>query len=284
MSLTRKNTNIGIPVVIMALLSLFSFTACEEEKIAAQDEDIQSEQAVSDDALTDDLYEDMDKISMEAAVYAENGRMAENIWSSLTCASKTVERNHSTLKKKVILTFGEDCEDVHGRVRSGNMIVNYSIELNPLTYSVSTTFEDFFINGYQIEGTRTLTYSSDEDNSRSVNITLTDGKVTFIDGTTITRNGSFTRLIHGESGEVSLSGSAVGINRNGIPYVSEITEPLIYQASCMGEGIFMASSGKKMISRTGKKNVQLDFGEGICDRTLTLSADGVERILEITIN
>ncbi|WPP50240.1 hypothetical protein [Catalinimonas niigatensis] len=274
-----------IQVSIMTVFILSSLTACEDEDTGSENEETQSEQAISDEALADDLFEDMDEISMEAATYEENARMEGSVLNSLNCVSRTIEReNPNSLSKRVTLTFSDGCEDASGRVRSGSIIVNHSIDFTSATYSVSTTFEDFYVNGHQIEGTRSLVYASDGKNLISATITLTNGKISLTDGSTITRNGSFTKMINHELGEVSLSGSASGVNRNGISYISEITRPLVYKVACASDGIFMASSGNKSISRAGRKTLELDYGDGICDRSLTLSADGVERTLEITIN
>lgn len=271
-------------VSLMAACILFSLSACEDEDTGSENEEVLSEQAISDDALADDLFEDMDEISMEAATYDENTRMQGGILSRLTCLSRTVEReNMSNLSKRITLTFSEGCVDAKGRIRSGSMIIEHSIDLTAATYTVSTTFEDFYVNGHQIEGTRTIVYSSDEENIISASISLTDGKILLADGSTISRNGSFTKLINRGTGEISLNGKASGINRNGISYISEITSPLVYKMACTTDGIFMAASGKKTISRVGRKTLTLDYGDGTCDRSLTLNAEGVERTLEITV-
>lgn len=282
MKLPVNHTN-SVVCMWMVVTFLTMCSACKDDEPLSSQEETQSEQMVSDEATADDLFEDMDKISMEAATSAENGRLQGSALSNLACLSSTVEQNNASLSRTVTLTFGEGCEDAHGRVRSGTVIVNRSIDLNSATYSVSTTFVDFYVNGHQIEGTRTLVYSADEENLISATITLTNGKITLADGSVITRNGSFTKTINRESGEIRLSGGATGVNRNGISYTSEIITPLVYTLACASDGVFMASSGKKTISRPGRTTLELDYGDGSCDRTLIVSADGVESTLQITI-
>lgn len=269
---------------ILAFVMLFPVFSCSEEDPVSDNDDTQSEQIVYDEAMADDLFEDMDEISMEAANYSESGRINRSSLFSLACLSRTVERDNANLSQLVTLNFGEGCEDTHGRIRSGKIIVNRTLNVQASSYTLRTTFEDFYVNDYKIEGTRTIVYSANTGQKITATITLENGKISLPDGNIITRNASYTRQMDREAGEVSLTGSAQGVNRNGVSYVATITSPLIYKTKCALDGIFLASSGKKIITRAGKRTVELDYGDGICDRSLSLSIDDVERNIEVTFS
>ncbi|MEK6480809.1 hypothetical protein WJR50_24925 [Catalinimonas sp. 4WD22] len=271
-------------ISIMSMAMLFSIFSCSEEDPVSENDDMQSEQIVYDEAMADDLFEDMDEISMEAATYSENGRVKSSLLSSLACLSRTVARDNSNLSQLVTLTFGEGCKDSNGRIRSGKIVVTRSIDVQTASYTLKTTFEDFYVNEYKIEGTRTIVYTANADQKITATITLENGKISLPDGSVITRSASYTKQIDREAGEISLTGSAQGINRNGVSYVATTTSPMIYKTNCALEGIFMASSGQKMITRSGKKTLKVDYGNGTCDRTLSLNVDGVERTLELNFS
>ncbi|MDF9796707.1 hypothetical protein OKW21_001970 [Catalinimonas alkaloidigena] len=269
---------------ILALVLLFPMYSCSEEDSVSDNEDAQSEQLIYDEALADDLFQDMDDISMEAATYSENARVNNSSLFSLACLSRTVANDNKSLSQLVTLTFDEGCVDSQGRVRSGKIIINRSINVQAASYTVSTTFEDFYVNDYQLVGTRIIVFSTNAAQKITATITLENGKIILPDGSVITRNATYTKQIDREAGEISLTGSAEGVNRKGVSYISTISTPLIYQSECALEGIFMASAGKKTITRPGKRTLELDYGDGICDRTITLIADGIDRTIEVTFS
>lgn len=269
-----------------AFIATFAATflfACQEDETLTSGNDASTDQLITDEAIADDIFEDMDEISMEAATYTTNGRVENGgDISTTTCLTRSVERNQD-MSSTVTLTFDGECEGPNGRIRTGTLLVDRSLDLENSTFTVSTTFQDFYVNGRKIEGTRTLVYSSDDNQVITVNITLSGGKVTLEDGSVITREGNFTRSIDRESGEISMSGSASGVNRFGTSYTAEITTPMVFKKACAGEGVFMAAKGTKVISREGKPEVQIDFGDGSCDKTVTLTAEGEQRTIELSI-
>lgn len=278
MNLTQKNF---LASAFCAVLISPLFFSCQEDGDLSGNKASSNEQFITDEAIADDLFEDMDEISMEAATYSTNGRsMNEGSIAGIECVSRSVERGEG-FGKSVTLTFAGDCEGPKGRIRSGTLLIDHSIDFNESTYTVSTTFQDFSVNGHQLEGTRTLVYSADDNKLITINITLTDGKVTLSDGSIITRSGNFIRTVDREKGQITVRGSAAGTNRFGVEYISEITTPLVYQTSCAADGIFMPAQGKKSISRTGKANLEVDFGDGSCDKSVTLSGEGEKKTIEI---
>lgn len=280
-NLITQNAGLGLGVCFL----LASLSACEkEDEVLSDSVAPQAEEVTDAEAVADDIFEDADQISLEAVAYAENGRIAssDSIISS-SCVSRLVERSDYEYSRTVTLTFEEGCEGPKGRVRTGVITVNRKIDFEALTYTVTTTFQDFHINGRKIEGTRTLVFKKEEDGVRSITAKLEAGKVTLEDGNIITRSGEFTKTVNRKTGEISLEGTAEGITRKGIAYTATITEPLVYKSACREEGIFMAVKGSKSITREDKADFTISYGEGDCDKAVTVSSEGESRIIEINI-
>lgn len=264
------------------------FSACEQDNEEVTSNADEAESIAIDEAIADDLFEDIDLISDEAADYEgdiQGGRLEndENAMMS-DCVGRGVERVRAdrVFTKTVTLDFQASCEGPKGRERQGTMVITRITDANAATYTVSTTFQDFFLDGKKIEGTRTRVYTLLETGVHQVAITLTDGKVTLEDGRVIERSGSFTKTWNRNSGEVSVEGEASGVNRNGVAYTSNVTSPLVYKQSCATEGIFVATQGIRSITREGKADVTIDYGQGDCDKTVDVTVDGEERTIELT--
>lgn len=273
----------------LSLAGIISLSACNEDtEEVASDADV-AESIVTDEAIADDLFEDIDLISDEASLYegsTQGGRLENNESAMMRdCVGRLLERRaeDKVLTKIVTLDFQEGCEGPKGRVRQGTMVITRVTDVNEATYTVSTTFQDFFLDGKKVEGTRTRVYTTSETGVIQVAITLTDGKVTLEDGRVIERDGSFTKTWNRNSGEISVEGAASGINRNGVAYTSTVTSPLVYKQSCATEGVFMATKGVRSITREGKADVTIDYGQGDCDKTVDVTLNGEERSLELTI-
>jgi hypothetical protein len=272
----------------LALVALVPFTiACEEEPEASDDVlNTEVETLADDEALVDDIFEDIDEITLEAAEYQESGRyLSEGGTTSAACVSRSVERSlDNGLQSTVTLAFADGCEGPKGRVRSGTILVSRQFDRTNSTYTLSTTFQDFFLDGKKIEGTRTMVYKSDGEEIITVNINLSGGKITLPDAREITRDGSFTKTIDRNSGEISLQGSASGVNRNGVAYTSTISSPLLYKRACATDGIKMAVGGTRVISRDGRPEVSINYGSGDCDRSVDITAEGRRKTIEINIS
>ena len=57
----------------------------------------------------------------------------------------------------------------------------------------------------------------------------------------------------------------------------------MYKRSCRADGVFMAVDGIRSITREGKADVTVDYGDGECDKTVDITVDGETRSVEMTI-
>src|SRR6188768_1207377 len=174
-----------------AALILGAVSSCvDEDRLTLADT-----AAISEEALTDSYYQDLDDMSsvaMEAPTDTEysGGRIATTITiqdDRFGCQAivVTVEPDaaSTTTTPKGVLTvdFGTTgCADLRGNVRKGKLIFTYNGKRFQTGSSVITTTDNYTINGIKLEGTRTSTnVTGSTVDVPKFNVTLVNGKATF---------------------------------------------------------------------------------------------------------
>ena len=193
------------------------------------------------------------------------------------CASVVVDEESNTKT----ITFLEDCEGKRGQTRSGTMIVSYSETQGEAGSYRQVTYDDFYLNGVKIEGTRrTEIISIDDNGSKTTRTTVTDGKMIYEDGTFKTKSAEMTRytLVENDQKQYStLTGSKSGVSTEGVNFSMEITTPIKFIYDCFGEG--QRKKGKVpvegiKVTDDGEQIITTDFGDGTCDTLVEISKDG----------
>ena len=250
----------------------FSTQSSDDHNEAQKEfDDIQS---ILDDALNK-FNEDMDK-------------SAEFLLSDTTCAILSVDTAYSEggAKGRVIIDFGStNCEGNDGRNRRGKIYIAYTGKHRSIGTIITTTFDNYFVNDNQIEGTRIV-----ETVSREVyNVQVRDAKITFTDATTINWETDVTRTWT-EGNEETLidifniwndvydvSGTASGTGRYGLNFTVDITSVTL-KLECWLSGVFHPVSGSITVKPSGFANRVIDFGDGTCDKKGTITIGDNEPI------
>lgn len=226
------------------------------------------------DAIEDSYFDDGDDLVSEAFSSTEEdlsgGRVSTD--ERLICA--TLTRTGSKSEGSLRVDFGEGCTGPRGNVRSGAIVVTHSGDWRTAGSRWSFSYENYSVNGVQLEGERTVTIVSTSDSLVVSDITLVNGKITWPDGRVATRevqrrreherheNHLLDRLI--------IYGTAQGTFRNGRGYSIEILERLIYRRACGAEGVIIPVSGVKLIKH-GDRELTVDYGDGTCDNVVLLT-------------
>ena len=264
--------------IIAATLIAFSFIACNEEDLNEESIDAQVTEAdISSEQSADATYEEIDDIVEEGILIApDNGRSEMGRGESLRCA----EVSHDEENKIIEIVFDGTCEGAGGHVKSGKVIITCNDRRYIPGSFRSVTFEDFFFDDVQVEGTRTITNISESIESAIVfNIKTEGGKLTFPDGTFISREADHTRTWERATSPlndvVRLIGNASGVRRDGVAYTSDITTELVFQASCIASGTArIPVSGVKELNWNDNSLI-VDFGDGTCDNLASFTLNGV---------
>lgn len=291
MKITNLLTRFSASGLVAAVLLMVSCQD-DEKRLTVQDT-----QDISEEALTDSYYQDVDDMGSVAIgapsdTDLSGGRKAATITiddDRFSCDGVVItitpdaESTADIPKGKIIVDFGTlGCTDTKGNVRKGKIIFSYyKRRFQPGSTVVATT-ENYYINGIKLEGVRTSTnITGSTEDAPKFNVVLADGKATFADGTVATResditwswergaNASLDKLI------IDKVSTASGTTRGGRTYEVSLTEDLIYNRTC-----FFAVDGLKRYIIDGSKEIVIDYGVGDC-KTISVTVNGITRSLSV---
>ena len=250
--------------------------ACKDEIVGKADLE-----AVPEEALTESFYQDLDDLSNVALQeptdnqYA-GGRTAANITvddDRFDCNNVVVTvqpATGSTLQNPqgvITIDFGTiGCADPRNVLRRGKLNIAYSGRRFMPNSRIVITPEDYSVSAVKIEGVRTsVNVSTSTEAAPSFHVTLTDGRATFPDGTTMTRTSDITwtwkRNENPLNDEriVSAGSTASGTTRTGVAYSVSVDEDLVYQRTCL-----IAVEGVKDYVINNTKDISVNYGYEDC--------------------
>lgn len=270
------------------MIGMILFTACQNDEGGdVQEEATLDIQSVQDDATAEDIYEDALDISnqvLEANVETLETKTKSGLKSTKEsaweCATVTITIEGNT--KVVVIDFGESCVTRDGKTRSGKIINTFERRFSRRASRVTTTFENYTVNDVAVEGTKVTTHIAQEGETPKHRVEVTGGVLTFPDETTITWDSQRTRIFQAGfdtpaniSDDVfSITGTQNGTNRKGETFTSRTASPLIFRGACRLEKIRMAVSGIRQVDPFNGPRRSVDFGDGACDRTFTVTVGG----------
>lgn len=293
----KTNNFLRKGAAVLAAVSLGLAFSCEDAETPYE----QEAAYVAEESITDYYYEDADDMA-GVAVASEEGTAGSGKLSSsagilavtddrFPCANVTIDFSlESTLQHPIgdiVIDFGAGCEDPRGNVRGGIIRIHFEGRRFLPGSSITITFENYFINGIILKGTRTLTNISEStENYPKFQVELV-GSIEWPDGTNATREHCYTRewvrannplldaMLVNQCGDVDFAAS--GTNRRGIEYKMLILEELVYKRGCP-----IAVQGvKKFIEVATGKEITVDYGDGECDRIVTITVDGNSRSVNV---
>lgn len=276
---------------LLALACILLLNACSEDVTTPSEIESQMDDATAE-AYTDFAEDDVNEMVIDLLddLRFDEIRGAANIESKrfrpFAGRRSCAEIELDILNGSLIIDFGEGCESSDGVTRSGKILISFTDARHIAGAVVTTTFENYTVNGNQVEGTRTLTNISNEtEGQRAFEIKTENGKITFEDGTFRTFSGSKTKVweLEESTEEVTLTvtGESSGTNREGQDFSKTITEPIVFKRSCRTVGVKVAVSGERTLLKGGETYV-INYGDGSCDNVVTLTLPNGE-VEEITI-
>jgi hypothetical protein len=295
-----KNTNMKSLFGFITVF-LLSLASCDNERFNLSNDVAEN---VENEAATDGYFEDADDIatlSVSADAATASGAKTSSSGRAgvkptdirFACAEVTFvfadDNSTTTPHGFITINFGTGCTDSKGNVRTGIINVEFIGKRFLPASKIITTFDGYTINGIQIEGTRTVTnITGSTEDSPKFSIVLTDGKATWPDGSTATRTVDRTReWIRGTNplnDEWIVDGTSSGTNRNGVTYSVKITTPLVYKRECaIGKRVFPPVEGVKELT-TANTVIIIDYGNGDCDKTVTVTINGQSKTIEVKGN
>jgi hypothetical protein len=224
------------------------------------------------------------------------GRQAATTDTSFTwesCAQVTIVPKGNNSTGKVTVDFGTGCTGPDGRTRKGKIEWTYTARLREPGAVIVTRFMDYGVRNsnsetfVMVDNASTKTTTNENTMPASATNPVLNlkrevsMKLIFSDNTQISWSG--TRNVNWELGVLGnrwdniytvKSGSSVsGTDRNGRAFTATVLTDVVRKAECALLGIYKPVSGVLEITRQGG-NLVLDYGNGTCDRTVTITRNG----------
>jgi len=249
-------------------------TGCNRSNDAAPDEDITSaedrseanvETAVSTDAFQFSTPQNVDNSATTAAGFTTTD--AEFRAKFGPCATRTYTASTRTL----VIDFGTGCACADGRFRSGQIIVRFTTDVNRRIAGAVVRRRNYFVNYNQHTATRTFTdlgggaFTVAVD-SASIIRPNNGGTHSWTANWTFTPTANNSATVH----EYSVTGASAGTNRKGVAYTTTIQKPLIRTSACSK----YFTAGTVSIVNDKGRTLLLDYGNGACDNTATVTVNG----------
>lgn len=185
--------------------------------------------------------------------------------------------------KTITIDFGSGCLGKDGKLRKGKIISIFTGPMFVPGSKTSTTFINYSVDSFKIEGTHTVENTS-TSNKQAWDVQVINGKITNTESG-FWRKWEGVREYKQTQGNgtplyllddvYEITGNATGSNSNGNSWTSAITTPLIRKFTC---GWIV--KGQVTITRNSKSAV-LDYGDGSCDDKATVTINGVTHIITL---
>jgi hypothetical protein len=270
--------------ITLITLSLFLIiNSCKKDEEIIIDNQTTSSK---DNGAAENLFADIKRVVEEAANdEGQSGKKAGYSFGPCATVSTTPAWTNPTFPKVMTIDFGStNCMGNYGINRRGIIQVTITGSYMDSGSVLTVQPQNYFVNDIKIEGTKTLTNNGyNVNNNLNFTVNVVNGTITYTDGTQATwastRNnewieGDSTNLFtHGFPGLCDdvylITGSANGVNRNGLAYTVSITSPLRKEICCR-----WVVSGSLDIVPNGLATRTVDFGTGACDALATITING----------
>jgi hypothetical protein len=256
-------------LILFIIIAGLILTSCQKSEPL----ETASIEAADDAALSEALFDDVFTSLEIASGMAEYSKKSASVIDTCPLITITSE-GQEFWPRNIVIDYGTGCEGLYEVVRSGKINITVSGPRNEEGSVRTLTFQDYYVNGAKIEGTKTVTNLGLNNNQNVVfGVGLVGGKITFADQKTITHE--FERQREFIAGYTTwnpwddrclISGVAAGTNLDGLSYTHTIVNSLEWHAACR----FLVR-GTIGFEIEGIEPFDLDYGDGECDATATLS-------------
>lgn len=205
------------------------------------------------------------------------------------CVIMTRDLNETEDTVTMTIDYGVDgCLGRDSTFRSGKIII---VRTGKMYWDGNTssviTFENYFVDGNQVTGTKTITGSINSEGNRLHQV-VTNGQIILAENAgTINWEAERTReVIEGSDTHIKIddvirvTGFSSGTSSDGSVFSAEIIVPLIriHELGCFGYYV----SGIVNITRGADTEIIINYGDGTCDNLAEVTTNGVTEIVELT--
>jgi len=246
----------------ICLMAGLCWTSCEKEPTTA----LETAETSEDLALAQNMLQTTEE-EVDLLLETRSGDNED-------CPTVTFSPDATSFPRTVTIDYGtEGCPGPHGYIRKGLIQIEISDSMSIPGASRTKTFLDFSIDEVSILGTKILTYEGLNDDQQKVwNRSVVDAQLLFPGGEEVSWNAEQTiTKIEGQDTDILLddvfqiTGNSSGVNRQGNPFTSSITDPLIKPRNCRWP---VSGTREAMVNDLSRS---LNYGDGNCDRNATVT-------------
>lgn len=276
--------------IFLSLFTILLLSSSCKKTEETVDEIQKDKTMANDNNMAEDEADDISVISDEAYNYGELKSRGGSGGSSFM--GDTVKIIRSKSDSTITIDFGSNgIVGKNGKVRKGKIIVKFSGGYKVIGSAITQTFENYYVNGKKVEGTRSITYKGDTNGMPMWTI-QSDLIITKTDGKKVTWSSNRTRIMTAGSDtplnwyddEYIISGSANGTTSNGDTYSMTIGKPLFIKVSFSPPTVCKYIIDGTITYTRGSRTAILDYGYGgttSCDNQAELNYNGNKYVITL---
>ena len=258
-------------ILALSILSIILY-ACKDEDVINQN-DLTSTQCTQDHLTSEKIFNDVGRM-VEAGFDANPDHKLGPTY--------TIMNSDTSNSDTLIINFGTLIVSNNTTKRSGKIISIYTGRYRDSLSVITTTFDDYHVNGNLVQGERIVTnqgknnkgnmWFTIEVNNASIN-TTSNGTINW--ESTIVKE-----WISGQNTYFNISddrymitGNASGNSLNGNNFTMQITDSLEVDLGCLPTCVI--KSGEAKVSPDGYPNRIINYGDSICDCNFDVTINGI---------
>lgn len=273
----------------MLAITATSFTqiSCKKDNDLAADNEM-----VSDNATAESETDDLGSIEQDLMDKNETSIGGKTMAIIVVEYDNGVKATIDNVAKTIVVDFspnGEPTTGNDGKQRKGKINIAYTARLRTVGAVITSTFDNYYVKGplasdfTKVEGTRVTTNQAISNGIHSFKREVTGGKLTFPNGQTF--NWNATRYIDWNSNNTftdrwddiytqKTNSVASGTDRRGQAFSYTVTKDVVVKNSCAVARRFRPVSGTVVIVPGDRATRTVDYGNGDCDNTFTVTVNG----------
>lgn len=189
----------------------------------------------------------------------------------------TITWDTTSTPKVITVDFGPvNCLCADGRYRRGKVIITYTGPYTAAGTTITIHTQDYFVNDNQVIVTKTIQNLGPNAAGQPVFTVVSEGQIIRTTGETLSWNSERQRTWIAGYGtpefnddEYQISGFVQGTTGQGVQFNIVTLSPLWRQFTCR-----WFKAGILKIERTGRPDLEVDFGNGACDGIIQVTRNG----------
>ena len=266
----------------LAILSLvaLSLTSCLKNRL-------KKDQSALVNYKIETAFDEMTNISDQAItgnmVYYKSGQIivakpGQNIAFEKADCNVIITIDTTSSPKSVTVDYGSsNCTCNDGKTRRGKIVTTFTGQYIAPGTIITHTPVDYYVNDIKYEGTKTVQNMGLNSNNQPYFNVQIDGPATLESGEVVnytstrvrTWTTGFNTLLNRFDDEYDITGTSEATFSSGEGYTGNTTSPIHIKVGCG-----FPVSGTLDITPTGKPVRQINYGDGTCDYSFTVTVSG----------